>query len=364
MIKPWDRKREMLRGTLDDFSLPEVLRMLASSKKSGTLHVSRRAGSGRVVFRDGDVIYAETELSNSRLGEKLVQMGKISPVQLRKSLDVQATTGDRLGRILLVSEATTKDDLQEAVRSQIEDAAYELMCWEVGDFSWEPGIPEETDIDMSLNVEDLIMNVSSRLEQRDRMQLQIQSPAAVPKLVAHPPEGPGEINITPAQWRVLVLVDGTKTVGAIADAAGLSDVDAVKTLHALVAAGLVEVDDALEAAAEAPAPPSVLAEDADTLDPGPPAAEAVPEEWFEDPAEAGPANDLPLAIEKDVAEPPAAPPPRPAEKPAPPPRTEDLPPVDRAAAVRELAGLFDDPRSLKPTARRLDPSVEEPPAVS
>ena len=360
----WDR--EMLRGTLDDFTLPEILRMLASSKKSGTLQVSRRAGNGRVVFRDGDVIYAETELSNSRLGEKLVQMNKISPVQLRKSLDVQATTGDKLGRILLVSEVTTKDDLQEAVRSQIEDAAYELMCWEAGDFSWEPGTPEETDVAISLNVEDLIMHVSGRLEQRGRMKLQIQSPAAIPRLVPHPPEAPGEINISPAQWRVLVLVDGIKTVGAIADAASLSDMDTVKMLHNLVAAGLVEVtaEPDVEVSDQLPAPPVPALDDVDVTGPDSPASDVAPDEWFEDPADVGPTGDLPVEIEEDTVEPPPVRPSRIWAPPKPQPRLEDLPPVDRAAAVRELAGLFDDPRSLKPIPRKLPPSEQEPPAVS
>ncbi|MDQ4094970.1 MAG: DUF4388 domain-containing protein, partial [Actinomycetota bacterium] len=186
----------MFRGTLDDFTLPEILRMLAFSKKSGTLHVARKAGTGRITFSQGEVTYAETELSNSRLGQKLVGAGKISPAQLRQALDVHATSGDRLGRVLVASEAVTPADLQQALRAQVEEAAYELMCWEAGEFSWEPGA-EEADAEVSLDIEELMREVEARLAQRAEVQLQLSRPGAVPRMVEHAPHGPGDINISP-----------------------------------------------------------------------------------------------------------------------------------------------------------------------
>ena len=342
----------MFRGTLDDFTLPEILRMLAFSKKTGTLKISRRAGTGRVTFSEGKVVYAETELSSSRLGQKLVSAGKLTPTQLRQSLDAQATTGDRLGRILLTADAITRDDLREAVRAQVEDAAYELMCWEAGEFAWEPGAHESDETDVALDVDDLMLDVTSRLQEQDQMKRRLEAPGAIPRLVPHPVQGPGDINISPQQWRVLVLVDGRRSVDELAAASGLARSEAVATLHDLVIAGLIEVAEAPPSPAapvdETPAPPreeaaSGVPEPAVSPVPGPttipafapaPAAdngstpeEAPPEEWFEDPEVVGTGAGLPVAF----------PPPEPA--------VEDLPRVDRAAAVRELSGLFDEPKT-------------------
>ena len=358
----------MFRGTLDDFTLPEILRMLAFSKKTGTLKVSRRAGNGRVTFRDGKVVYAETELSSSRLGQKLVAAGKLAPTKLRQCLDTQATTGDRLGRILLADDAVTRDDLEEAIRAQIEDSAYELMCWEAGEFTWEPGAQEGDETEVALDVDDLMLDVTGRLQEQDQMKRRLEAPGAVPQLVQHPAQGPGDINISPQQWRVLVLVDGKRTVDELAEAAGLPASEAAVTLHDLVVAGLIEVaaaaepepaEAAAEPVPETPAPvavapdpviapepavaatpaPATAAHPAFAAAPAAPAApapaengsgpdeEAPPDEWFEDPEVVGAGSGLPVAF----------PPPQPA--------VEDLPRVDRAAAVRELSGLFDEPKA-------------------
>ncbi len=366
----------MFRGTLDDFTLPEILRMLAFSKKSGTLNVSRRAGTGSIVFSKGSVVYAETELSSSRLGQKLVGAGKISASQLRRSLDVQATSGERLGRILLAAAAVTKEDVETAVRSQVEEAAYELMCWEAGEFSWEPGAPE-ADPEISLDIEELMSEVEARLTERAEMQRRLAIPGAVPRMVEHAPHGPGNINIHPHQWRVLVLVNGRRTVDDLAAAAGLGTEEVVKTLHDLASAGLVEVrEDAPAEAVEsetpiasepasgqntaftrgvpernpAPRPDPVAAAFAVTPAAGSHLAETQrsaepPEEWFKDP-------DVPAGSDGISV---AFPPPEPA--------VEDLPRVDRAAAVRELSGLFDDPKTAPkppPPRRPGDPKEEDP----
>lgn len=348
----------MFSGTLDDFTLPEILRMLAFSKKSGTLHVSRQAGTGSVAFRAGDVVYAETELSSSLLGQKLVGAGKITPAQLRQGLDVQATSGERLGRILLASESVTEADLQNALRSQVEEAAYELMCWDAGDFSWEPGA-EEPDTEISIDVEELMRDVEGRIEQRAEVQLRLSKAGAIPRMVEQAPHGPGDINIRPEQWRVMVLVDGRRTIGELAVAAGVAEVDVLRTLNELALVGLVEVQEEAVAApvapetttgpasessargaTEAPAFEAAAASTASPVDPA--VGTGPPEEWFEDP-ESSDAEGEPVAF----------PPPEAAE--------DDLPRVDRAAAVRELAGLFDEPKaSPRPPPPPAGPPPKDP----
>ena len=338
----------MLSGSLDDFTLPEVLRLLATLKKSGSLNVSRRAGSGRIDFRDGDVVYAENELSNSLLGQKLVQSGKITDVQLRQSLDVQATTGDRLGHILLVSQVVSKEDLETAVRAQIEDAAYELMCWEAGEFRWEKGEAESIEAELSLSVDDLIRAVTLRLEQRERVGQLLESPHAVPRLVARPPAGATTINVTPDQWRVMVLVDGATDVASISERSGDILEDTVDSLRQLVAAGLVEItqeadrlDDRPEQRGKAEQKSSGPGEETALPKRKHDRPSEVPEDWFEDPIEiVGPPPGLqgpPDEPDDPVVAFPTAPEPGSLAAPA-------LPRVNRASAARELSGIFDAPR--------------------
>src|SRR5918912_1911623 len=98
----------MLQGTLDDFTLPDVFRLMRFAQKTGRLDISRSAGSGIVYFRDGDVYYAESTLSKEPLGRKLINHDLVSEAELRRALDENATSGKRVGEVLVANGMVTK----------------------------------------------------------------------------------------------------------------------------------------------------------------------------------------------------------------------------------------------------------------
>jgi hypothetical protein len=138
------------------------------------------------------------------------------------------------------------------------------------------------------------MEASRRLDELEVITRKIPSGRTVLKMADKPPEGAVEINITPEEWRILVLVDGTRTVAQIGDLVGLDEFDAMRTLYGLVSAGLIEVDMTAEPdeddADEAPATPQAAAE---------PSIEAAAEPATEAVAEPAPADDT----DDEVADP-------------------------------------------------------------
>ena len=231
----------MLRGTLDDFTLPDIFRLMSLSKKTGQLEVQRSAGSGKVFFREGEVYFAESTLSKEPLGQKLVRMKVVTEGQLRKALDQHASEGTRLGQVLLDSGTVTEDDIMNAVRQQIEDAAFDLLRWELGEFVWEPGVETEPEVPIFVSVENLIMEASRRLDELEVIQRKIPSGDTVLAMAATPPQGAVEINITPNEWQILVLVNGQRTVDEIAEFTGMDQFAAMKVLYGMASAGLIEV---------------------------------------------------------------------------------------------------------------------------
>src|SRR5918994_443756 len=241
----------MLKGTLDDFTLPDIFRLMSLAKKTGRMDVSRGAGSGRVFFNEGDVYYAESSLSREPLGQKLIRARALTESQLNKALDMHSQTGERVGDILIESGMVTSDQIEDAVAQQIEDAVFDLLRWDLGEFTWEAGAELEVEVPISVSVENLIMEASRRLDELEVIQRKIPGEHAVLMMAPAPPEGAAEINITPEEWRALVLVDGSRTVGEIGRTIGKDDFETMKILYGLLSAGLVEVDhEATAAAAE------------------------------------------------------------------------------------------------------------------
>src|SRR3546814_19536148 len=50
-----------LSGTLETFSLPDVLRLLSTTKKTGLLALDGDRGRGRIWVRDGDIVAADAD---------------------------------------------------------------------------------------------------------------------------------------------------------------------------------------------------------------------------------------------------------------------------------------------------------------
>lgn len=232
----------MLKGTLDDFTLPDIFRLLSGSRKTGRLDVERSAGQGKVYFRDGDVYFAESTISRELIGQKLVKARVLTDGQLMKALDDQAEGGGRrIGEILRASDLVTEVQLVTALRSQVEDAVFDLLRWDAGEFSWVPDETLEAEVSLSVSVENLIMEGSRRLDELAIITRKIPSEHAVVAMAPAPPEGAVEINITPDEWRVLVLVNGQKSVLDIAESVGSDVFATMRTLYGLAAAGLVHV---------------------------------------------------------------------------------------------------------------------------
>ncbi len=201
------------------------------------------AGSGDIFFKDGDVYFAESSLSKDPIGQKLVRAGVLTESHLNKALDESLGSGRRLGEVLIESGEVTIDQIESVVRQQIEDSVFDLLRWELGEFGWESGVEVEAEIPISVSVENLIMEASRRLDEWEMLTRKIPSMRATLGMSPKPPEGALEINITPQEWRVLVLVDGSRTLEDIAEMVGLDEMNAMRTMHGLVSAGLVEVTD-------------------------------------------------------------------------------------------------------------------------
>jgi len=129
-----------LVGRLEDLALPDIFQIISLSKKTGTLVVRSRRGTGMVVFKNGQVIQAANESIRDSLGNILVSQGMLTEQVLTQGLARQKQEPDKqLGRILVEMGAVTEQTLQSAVRKQIEEIIYDLLAWEEGFFNFELG---------------------------------------------------------------------------------------------------------------------------------------------------------------------------------------------------------------------------------
>jgi hypothetical protein len=166
-----------LVGRLEDLALPDIFQIISLSKKTGTLIVRSRKGTGMVVFKDGQVIQAASDSIRDSLGNILVSQGLVTEPALSEALAIQKREAERpLGMILVQMGAVPAETLESVVRKQIEEIIYDLLAWEEGFFNFELGEvapKDKIEIDTQefllksgINAEYLLMEGTRMLDER------------------------------------------------------------------------------------------------------------------------------------------------------------------------------------------------------
>ena len=236
-----------LEGSLDAFSLPDIFQLLSFTKKSGGLHLRRASIHGCVYFRDGSVTGATSDDGRQALARRLVGSGAVGDDELAAAVERAVADGVGVGRALLDSGAIDAQLLHDLVSEQAVDAVFDFLRWSEGDFSFTVDEPGPDDIGVALGVEPIVTDARSRFETWESACRVIPSPDVV---LALPVAVRDEPQVSRAEWALLALVDGRRSVADLIVLAGRGDYAVVSQLASLIERGLLalRVADAEEGA--------------------------------------------------------------------------------------------------------------------
>jgi hypothetical protein len=243
-----------IEGPLQDIGIHDVFQLLDLARKSGRLTVRSQArdNEGRVYFDNGAVIHATMRDNPHTLGAILKKAGKISDRELDIAADLKRNDESRLfGEILIKQGFVSARDVDRYVRQQIESVVFDLFSWNEGTFSFADGKADELRIDarVRVSIESLLMEGARRIDEWSRMADRIPNAQVVPRL-AEPRDGPDSyIDLRPAEWEVLSLIDGDHSLKEIAEELAVSEFEVAKTVYGMLSTELVEIPSSIGKAA-------------------------------------------------------------------------------------------------------------------
>ena len=237
----------LLQGNLQEFSLPNIFQLVKMSAKSGSLTIRREGEWGKIFFRNGMICYAFSVPQQLPLGERLVKAGAITGEQLRQALAAQQKAGEgaRIGRILLDKGRIDRATLEQSVREQIQDAAFNFFSWSDGEFEFgvDDSIAQE-DILVEMSVETVVMEGCRRIDEWALIFEQLGSLERVPHLSSSDRvEEAGGLKLTAEEWRVVVRIDGRADINVVLRDSGLDRFSGAKVIHGLYSSGLITVSE-------------------------------------------------------------------------------------------------------------------------
>ena len=203
-----------LQGTLDTFALPDVLRLLAATKKTGRLRITGGRGTGSVWVRAGEVVGVD---------------------------------------------ATHAPHASEPV-----DALFELLRFQDGAFTFDAEATHDdprpaTDVEVYLAQSEALLDEWRAIE------------AVVPSLDAwvtlRPTLPADEVAVQQERWTTIVAVGGGATVRRIADELCLPELPVSRVVKDLAEAGLVDIADTPPAGAVPHHGPAVVVAEPEPVQP-------------------------------------------------------------------------------------------------
>lgn len=124
-------------GDLKHISIVDVIQLLHSTRKSGTLCVKRGKRECRVVFHDGYMVSAVHPDNNVQIGNILVEMGVTGQDEVDRTLEEQSSAGDNrkpLVSMLIDAGKIKSGDGLKGLEKLIQMTVVELISWQRGTF--------------------------------------------------------------------------------------------------------------------------------------------------------------------------------------------------------------------------------------
>jgi hypothetical protein len=240
--------RAALAGSLAALTVPEVVHFLFTTLKSGLLLLafgeegqrsSAREGPARIrrrtiSFRDGQVVFASSSEPADRLGPVLWREGLL-PLEELERCSRLVRSGRPLGQVLVDEGIVDAGQLYAGVAIQVREILLNAFLENVGEFAFLEGAHDESNaVKLTQRTRELLLEGMKRMEEVDRLASELGGRAVVLA-----PTGATGRAVSEQEARLLELLDGTRTLDAVASESGLGTFQTLRLAVALRDEGLV-----------------------------------------------------------------------------------------------------------------------------
>ena len=168
-------------GDLEHLPIVDIVQLLNSTRKSGTLKLVGGKGESRLVFSDGHIICANHSNNSVRLGQVLISMNAITPDLLQQTLEEQKQAGEQrqpLVAMLIDSGKIDKELAFKGLEALIVMTIIDILTWDGGTFTVDVDdvalsedyryLPERFHKDFCVNTQNVLMDALRIYDEKRR----------------------------------------------------------------------------------------------------------------------------------------------------------------------------------------------------
>src|SRR3972149_1739320 len=232
-----------LEGSIKEFGLAEILQLISMQKKSGVVSISHGRESTTLHFDNGQLVFA-TSISGGetkRLGEILVNSGKLTEDNVSESLRIQAMTKERIGNLFVSSGHVSTDEVKEALQQQLMDVIFHVLRWKDGRYKFEAcEIDYDREFQIPVQTDFILMEGSRMVDEWGYIESKIPSD----NIIFSQTDKANEIEhlfsrLSPDEVTIYNLVDGKRDISEILNISQLGKFPLFRIILTLMMSGLI-----------------------------------------------------------------------------------------------------------------------------
>lgn len=237
-----------LRGNLNSVDLANIFQMLSMNQREGTLYIFDGASRKAIYFgHDGVSMLTRGKHRPDTLGRILIRYDKLTPETLAEALRSQDDAGGKLlGHILVERGLVTRADVEDALKTQIEEEVYSLFIWKDAQFEFVEGPPDEEFrihdgvTKLTFNVNSLIMEAAKRVDEWEWIQRVLPDTQEIFRYSGRNVSLDDEMFTQTWAGKILAAIDGRRSVDEIVVESYAGRFEVTKAMALLLEGGAIE----------------------------------------------------------------------------------------------------------------------------
>lgn len=237
-------------GSLEKLSVVALLYRCANEKLAGKIVFRKDVAAKEVWVKDGKIAWAASNLETDRLEYKMLQDGRLTADQY-KDVAVLAKGMGGVEAALVNLKIVPPGEVFESSRVTAVNLVLEVFKWLGGKFQFQAGAAIPASHPLDINIEDLIGRGLKEAFDLERLQrafgTRMKSPVGK-DLVGI--QNVDKLKLQPAEFRLSRMIDGRKTVDAIAKewAGGdaVKELRGLQVLYLMAEAGMIRLEETAE----------------------------------------------------------------------------------------------------------------------
>ncbi len=230
-------------GPLWEGVVPGVLRGLYVGRRTGSLTFIRDGERRGVHFRGGNIVNADTDVREDRLGAVLVRSGRLTEADRRRAEGFAIRDRKRFGAVLLQLGLLDRAGLEEALALHVDTVMSKVFAWTDGryEFRHYEELPlADGEVSLRVSTGDLILQAARSVQDPDVVRYNLGDLNRVLVASSDPLLRFQRIRLVPLDGYVMSRVDGVLSAREVIQLIPLPAGDVERSLFGLLSTGVVE----------------------------------------------------------------------------------------------------------------------------